>query len=120
VQRQLIAARNCAFHQENKEIYLQLMSTATSTEVKKEALTWASCTTPLTIARLISFARLEEAASSQRRQLVKRNKPHPPQQGTTSAQQPFEQKPFQPENLRYSYYKYTLTPCGKLVTTTLD
>jgi len=89
VQRLRIAARNCAFDQEDKEIYLQLMSTATSTEVKKRSSHWRkphNAANPSPAHILCPTRRGSQQPAPTARQAkpvpTTRNKPHPLQQGT--------------------------------------
>ena len=65
VQRLRVKANNCAFANNDHEIYLQMMSGCISTEIRKQAIQGASRTIPLSLHELINIARLEEVSQKQ-------------------------------------------------------
>lgn len=65
VQRLRVKANNCAFANNDHEIYLQMMTGCISTEIRKQAIQGASRTTPLSLHELINAARLEEVSQKQ-------------------------------------------------------
>jgi len=76
IQRLRTIALNCDFDDLEKELYLQVISKATSPEVKKEAIHGAQRDPLITLAQLIAFARLEQATASQTRSLNSDRRPH--------------------------------------------